>query len=96
MLGDLIEVQKIDPRSIDGGFEYNALRFYDPGYVVSPDKSWWWVQDDAYVIAFGPLPGYTEVGQRPFARWMPARAGSIYALRKFARPLAPPRAGREG
>ena len=90
MLNHLISVEKID-----GGFEFNALRFYDEGYVSSPDKSWWWVQDDTYVLSFGPLPGYTQVGQRAFSRWLPAKAGFVYALRKSSPSLTVPLAASQ-
>ena len=62
----------------------NDLHLYEPSYVESATKSWWWVQDDTYVISFGLLPGYKVVESRPFERWMPARAGSIYALKKLS------------
>jgi hypothetical protein len=86
VLDDLIVTKKVDERLIDGGFEFNALRFYDAAYVAKPDRSWWWVQDDSYVLSFGPLPGYSEIGRRDFERWLPARSGAVYALQKFPRP----------
>lgn len=50
---------KINPDKIDGGFEFNALQFYDPNYIKKPYKSWWWVQDDEYIVSFGSLDGYS-------------------------------------
>lgn len=49
---------RVSPDKIDGGFEFNAWNFYDPQYKTKYDKSWWWVQDDEYLLAFGRLNGF--------------------------------------
>lgn len=54
----LINDLNISPKRIDGGFEFNAWNFYDPNYKKDNGKSWWWVQDDEFIIAFGKLNGY--------------------------------------
>jgi hypothetical protein len=53
----LINDGRIRPNQIDGGYEFNGWYLYDPHYVKKPGKSWWWVDDDEYVIASGPMPG---------------------------------------
>ena len=54
----LINDLNISPKRIDGGFEFNAWNFYDPNYKKDNGKSWWWVQDDEFIISFGKLNGY--------------------------------------
>ncbi|MBI2442126.1 MAG: glycosyltransferase family 39 protein [Lentisphaerae bacterium] len=81
-LRELTEVQKIPPEKIDGGFEFNGLHFYDPHYASESGKSWWWVQDNEYVIAFAPFDNYMEVARHPYTRWIPPGAGNIFTLRR--------------
>ncbi len=78
----LMENQHISPRMIDGGFEFNGWYNYDPGYQSSPTKSWWWVIEDDYVVSFGILPGYQEIGYYPYDRWLPPGQGTIFLLHK--------------
>ena len=51
--------------SIDGGYEFNGWLGYDPGYQRKQGKSPWWVTDDEYVIASGPMPGYSALSSIP-------------------------------
>jgi hypothetical protein len=41
---------------MDGGFEFNALYFFNPSYGVLKTEKSWWVQNDTYMISFGPVP----------------------------------------
>lgn len=75
----------IDPRRIDGGYEFNGPRLYSPNYVASRSRSWWWVADDEYVVAAGPLPGHVEVDRRRFDRWFLGECGQILLLRRLSR-----------
>ena len=68
------------PRRIDGGFEFNGWHLYDPAYVATPDKSWWWVERDEFVVAFGPIPGWEIVRERTFSRWLRGGQGRIVLL----------------
>jgi len=54
-LNDLNSVQKISPKSIDGGYELSGWLLADKKYKQTPSKSYWWVDEDDYVIASGPL-----------------------------------------
>jgi hypothetical protein len=48
--------------TIDGGYEYNAFRRFERRTPkVPPGKSWWFVADDRYVVAFTAVPGYDVV-----------------------------------
>jgi len=77
--------------SIDGGFEWNGWHRYDPKYFVRPDKSWWWVEDDRYLAAFGPLEGREVVRRAPFARWLPPFGeGEVLILARSSAPSSAP------
>jgi hypothetical protein len=97
-----LEGQGIGARSIDGGFEYNAERLAAQLGTAPSDaearrgqseakKSWWWVVDDEWVIAFGDLDGYAVADSRTFTRWLPPMTGRVLALRRSAvGPAVPP------
>jgi hypothetical protein len=72
----------IPPSSIDGGFEFNGMYNYDPHYQRQPDKSWWWVQDDLYILSFGPLSGYRVQERRQFDRILPGQTGEVLLLKR--------------
>ena len=82
---DLLENKAIPPEQIDGGFEFNGLYLYDPQYALTQGKSWWWVVDDTYIIAFGPIPGYSIVQSYGYERWMPPQPASIVVLKRAVR-----------
>jgi hypothetical protein len=69
------------PETLDGGFEYNG--YY--GFEVKPraygaGKSWWWVKDDRYVVAFTPVEGFVPLAQFPVKRWLARTPSTIYLL----------------
>lgn len=74
--------QGVPPSEIDGGFEFHGWFTYDPAYRRDPARSWWWVVDDRYVVAFGPLAGYREVDREPFWRLVPPGAGAVVTLER--------------
>ena len=67
---------------IDGGFEFNGLYMYDPVYHQKPDKSWWWVKGDKFVVTFGVIPGYSVIREYKYHQWLPLSNGSIMLLEK--------------
>ncbi len=71
------------PQTLDGGFEYNG--YY--GFETKPrtfgeGKSWWWVKDDRYVVAFSPVAGFTPIAQFPVKRWLARTPATIYLLQR--------------
>lgn len=72
----------VPPDRIDGGFEFNAWYLYDDGYEYDPNKSWYWVDRDDYVVSFYPLDGYTEINRYPYETWLPGEQGNILVLQK--------------
>lgn len=83
-LASLTERQGISPAVIDGGYEFNGWHMYVPTPLgeVPAGKSWWWVKDDEYVIASGPLPGYREIASYPFERWLLRERSRIAVLQR--------------
>lgn len=70
------------PAQIDGGYEFNGWYDYDSHYRVQADRSWWWVQDDQYIVAFGDLPGYARILRVAYDRWLPPGQGDIVVLER--------------
>jgi hypothetical protein len=81
-LNNLTTEQRVSADHIDGGFEFNGSYLYDPNYQATPEKSWWWVAGDDFMVTFGPVPGFTELRRYPFRRWLPPPEGSILVLRR--------------
>jgi hypothetical protein len=82
-IADLMEKDGISFNNIDGGFEFNGWYAYDAGYHISPSKSWWWVDNDDYVISFGPISGYREIRRYPFKKLIPPEEGNIFVLQRL-------------
>jgi hypothetical protein len=68
--------------SIDGGYEFNGWLGFDPAYRRKQGKSPWWVVDDAYVIASGPLPGFSVYRSYPVRRGLTDETSQIIVLRR--------------
>jgi hypothetical protein len=90
-LNTLLDKTKVLPNYIDGGYEFNGWYLYNPNDTHSinfqqnpekPDKSWWYVDRDDYMIAFGPLATYEELKRYPTGRWLPFGPETIFVLRK--------------
>ncbi len=93
LLGQL-EARGVSAREIDGGVEYNASRLAAELRTAPTDaearrgqpaaaKSWWWVVDDRWIIAFSPLDGYRVADSRPYPRWLPPTAeGRVLLLER--------------
>ena len=76
----LTKEKNIAPNQIDGGFEFNG--WHKPGPRDNgPWKSWWWVDRDDYVIAFGDLHRFSKEKGFPFVRWLPPGVDSVYVLK---------------
>lgn len=77
-----LEGRGVAAASIDGGFEYNASRMAGPRRAVSrKGKSWWFVQEDTYVISLVPVGCYQLDSVAPIKRWLPIGRDSVYLLK---------------
>lgn len=68
---------------IDGGFEFNAWK--ETGVRRAPSKygkSWWFVNEDNYVVNFDSLPCYRTVDRYAYQKWLPPGLGYIYTRRR--------------
>lgn len=81
-LHDVEAEQRVSASDIDGGYEFNGWYLYDPEYRETPERSWWWVAGDDFMVTFGPVPGFAELKRYPFRRWLPPSAGNILVLRR--------------
>lgn len=81
-LSDLVETNSVAPDRIDGGFEFDGWYLYDPSYKDRPGKSWWWVHDDEYIVAMGPIDGYDVIHRYGFRRWLVPGEQSITVLHR--------------
>jgi len=62
VLQNLVVEKNIPTSQIDGGFEFGGwYNFHEIEVEIAPRKSWWWVEDDLYVLAFNPLPEYETI-----------------------------------
>ena len=77
----LVQDCHVSPCAIDGGFEFNGFNCYKKGFVQKPGLSWWWVEKENYLLALGPLPGYTVDTIFPFKRIFP-HDGAVYVPEK--------------
>ena len=84
-LNDLMKESRILPNNIDGGYEFNGWYLHDYKYKGNPDKSFWWVDNDDYIISFGPLEGYETVKKYPFRKWLFFDQGNIFVLHRSAK-----------
>jgi hypothetical protein len=48
-----------------------------------PGKSWWWVKDDVYVVAFTAVPGYEQVETLRVPHWLSRSPREIKLLRRI-------------
>jgi hypothetical protein len=70
-----------NPATLDGGFEYNGLFNYDPNYITSDNKSWWWIDKDDYQLSFGPIVGMKTIKEFPYETLLPPAKRQILVLR---------------
>ncbi len=69
-------------KSIDAGMEYNGWFNYKHNYKEIPDKSYWWVTDDKYILTFGDIPNYQKTDSVAFFRLMQMKHSYIYTLKR--------------
>jgi hypothetical protein len=76
---------KIEKNQIDGGFEFNAwhqIAQMSPFNFDKREKSWWWVDEDNYLIASGDFIGYHKFKAFPCERWISSSTDTLFILEK--------------
>ena len=89
----LMDDKKILPAEIEGGFEFNGWHTVQNQKIkrgtFSPfAKSWWFVDNDRYMVANDILPCYNKMKGFKIESYIPEKHDSIYALK--AMPLDVP------
>jgi hypothetical protein len=96
ILADLEEAG-VTTNRIDGGFEYNAWHSAATlgnwptkesarrGQALA-EKSWWWVEDDEFIVSSSPLEGYDVALTRPYSTWLRRGRGELLLLERNRRP----------
>jgi len=83
-LADL-EARGIKPSEIDGGFEYNG---WHQTHHLNPDnqysKSWWFVDNDRYALAFTSYKNYKVIAAYPFTKYLTFEKDSVLVLERAA------------
>jgi uncharacterized membrane protein len=79
---DILMQSGVSPSQIDGGYEFDGWYLSDIHHKRAPNKNGWWVEDDKYIIAAGPLSGYRELQRIGFRRWLPLADASVVILRR--------------
>jgi len=77
----------ISPQIIDGGFEFNG--WYQTNKRNEDElsgKSWWFVKDDIYLIAFGDFCGYQKIKRYDFTNYLTFDTDSIFVLKRMDNP----------
>jgi len=77
----LLVNQHVSPKEIDGGFEFNGLNLYSKDYICKPEKSWWWVENDKYIVTFGDIPEYSIILEYKYFHLLPPYNGKICILK---------------
>lgn len=67
---------------IDAGFSYHGMVGYVHGFEPPPGLSWWWVRDDSYMLASGPVPGYRELAEFPYRNLLPWQTRAVRLLER--------------
>jgi len=76
----LVNTINVDPCDIDGGFEFNGYYCRGINRMNRSGKySWWWVEQEKYLVSLGPLQDYRTVKTFPFSRTI-GPDGAIHIL----------------
>ncbi|MDX2361313.1 MAG: glycosyltransferase family 39 protein [Crocinitomicaceae bacterium] len=80
----LTDKENISPNNIDGGFEFNGWHQTAPrGVDEESKKSWWFVDDDTYVVAAGDIEGFSLYKTLPYQTLLPYETDTLYILKKI-------------
>ena len=89
----LHDVMGAEPRSIDGGYEYNGAYVADL-YVAEtglPYEEWaqrpgWWVLDNTYAVSILPRDGYVERHREGYFSWLGMTTRHVMVLEREGEP----------
>jgi 4-amino-4-deoxy-L-arabinose transferase-like glycosyltransferase len=85
-MGRDLLLQKVDPLTIAGGFEFNAWNNYDTFVArgnIAGVHHWWYDRRD-YLISMSPQEGYEIIQSAAYLSWVHRCPISLYVLHKSA------------
>jgi hypothetical protein len=74
--------ENIDIKRMDAGQEINSWLLASPGNISTPGKSWWAVNDDEFIIAFGPIKGYSVYSYKSYYSYLYFQKRKIFVLQR--------------
>ncbi len=72
----------ISPNQIDGGFEFNGWHRPVKETNHGAFESWWWVDEENYLVTFGKLDGFEKIKGFSFQTLIPPARDSVFILQK--------------
>ena len=78
----LLKDKRALPSEFDAGYEANGWYNFSSPLVVHPNKSWWYVTDDKYIVALSPYAGYSIIKEYPFTKWFHKYTNTIFVLER--------------
>ncbi|MBX2876282.1 MAG: glycosyltransferase family 39 protein [Saprospiraceae bacterium] len=77
-----LQQEEIGIEHIDAGYEYNGWHNYHRDPIQEDGRSFWWVTDEDYLIAFGPVQGYRSIQVFPYYRYLWWKKDQIWVLQR--------------
>jgi len=78
----LTEELQLSPHKIDGGYEFNGLYLTTWSHPLKDGQSWWYVDDDEYIVAFDKEDGYNVIKEFPCKKYFPLMENVVYVLKR--------------
>lgn len=79
---EYLQSQKISIREIDAGYELNGFYNYRPNRKLQEGHSFWWINDDRWMITFGAVPGYESVKTISYYRWLYFKNDALFIIKR--------------
>lgn len=79
---DYVHSKGFSSKLIDGGYEYNGWYNYSAYYNAKPNKSYWWIADDYYIISFAPIRNYNVEKTFDYTTLLPYKRCTLYVLKR--------------
>lgn len=74
--------EHIDLKKIDAGFELNGWYNFQEGWESPDHLSFWWVNDDEYIISFGEIEGYEIYKKYEYWSFLKFQNNHIYVIKR--------------
>ncbi len=80
-LNYLTKDSNISAHRIDGGYEFNGW-VLDTPFPYRKNKSWWFVDDDEFIVSFGDIAGYQKIKKFSYTNYFPYEERNIYIIHR--------------